>query len=77
MKRNRSLEVHSAWGYGITITLIFMGFDPAIGLIVAVGLGALFELIQKYVTRTSGDVWDVIYTSIGGAVAMALGIYLA
>jgi len=75
MTRNRSLEVHAGWGYGIALTMIYFGFAPALGFILAMALGAAFELIQRYITRSGGDdVWDVIYTGIGGVVAMTLGM---
>ena len=74
MERNRSLEVHAGWGYGIALTMIYFGFAPALGFILAMGLGAAFELFQRYITRTGGDTWDVIYTGLGGAVAMTLGL---
>ena len=73
-KRDRSLEVHFAWGYGIALTLMWFGVVPAIALIVAIAAGVAFEWVQRYGTRTGGDIKDVIYTLFGGVAAFILGL---
>ena len=72
--RDRSFEVHFAWGYGIALTLIYFGIIPAIAAIAAMAAGIGFELLQRYGTRTGGDAKDVIYTGLGGAAALAVGL---
>ena len=74
-KRDRSFEVHFAWGYGIALTLIWFGITPAIAFVAAMAAGIAFELLQRYGTRTGGDAKDAIYTGLGGAAALAVGLF--
>jgi len=73
-KRDRSFEVHFAWGYGIALTLIYFGITPAIAFVAAMAAGIAFELLQRYGTRTGGDAKDAIYTGLGGAAALVVGL---
>ena len=71
MKRNRSFETHSGWGMALTLALYVAGVSLPLAFIICMAAGVAVEWIQHVWPATgTADVWDVIYTAIGGLFAV-------
>lgn len=57
---------------GLCIALIFGLFNPLLGFVLAVGAGALKEIIDQEGGKGTPELLDFVFTALGGAIGALL-----